>query len=103
LAAVYSITGGLILASTLIGLNWLVGWATFRSKQLEALIEGRPVVLVHEGQINHGTLRRVQMTIHELRAALRSEGCPDEEHARFAILENNGHVTVIPMTDKSDS
>jgi uncharacterized membrane protein YcaP (DUF421 family) len=93
-----SISGGLILASTLIGLNWLVGWCTFRSKRLEALIEGRPVVLVHEGQINHRMLSRVQMTIHELRAALRAEGCAAEEHARFAILENNGHITVIPMT-----
>ena len=30
-----SITGGMILATTLVGLNWLVGYATFRSKRLE--------------------------------------------------------------------
>src|ERR1035437_7889840 len=65
-----SITGGLISASTLVGLNWLVGWATFRSKRLEAFIEGKPVVLVHSGKINHRMLSSVQMTIHELRAAL---------------------------------
>ena len=56
-----SITGGLISATTLVGLNWLVGHATFRSKRLEALIEGRPVVLVHDGNVDHragGRLRR---------------------------------------------
>ena len=98
-----SISGGLISASTLVGLNWLVGWATFRSKRLEALIEGRPVVLIHDGKIDHPILSSVQMTIHELRAALRAEGFAGEDEARFAILENNGHVTVIPMGEKSDA
>src|SRR5271157_3606603 len=40
-----SVTGGLILATTLVGLNWLVGWLTFRSKRLEEITEGRPVIL----------------------------------------------------------
>jgi uncharacterized membrane protein YcaP (DUF421 family) len=95
-----SITGGLILASTLVGLNWIVSWTTFRNKWLEALVEGRPVVLVHDGKIDSRMLRSVQMTIHELRAALRAEGCAGEEQARFAVLENNGHVTVIPREKK---
>ena len=98
-----SITGGLISAATLVGLNWLVGWATFRSKRLEALIEGVPVVLVHDGKIDHRMLSRVQMTIHELRAALRAEGCAGEEEVRFALLENNGHVTVIPLEKKNNA
>jgi uncharacterized membrane protein YcaP (DUF421 family) len=96
-----SLTGGLISATTLVGLNWIVGWMTFRSKRLETLIEGKPIVLVHDGQINYGALRRVQMTIHELKAALRAEGCAGEEDVRFAILENNGHVTVIPFSSHS--
>jgi uncharacterized membrane protein YcaP (DUF421 family) len=90
-----SITGGLILATTLVALNWMVGWATFRSKKLEEIIEGRPVILVHDGKINHQALRGVQMTAHELKAALRAEGCAGEEEVRFAVLENNGHVTVV--------
>ena len=95
-----SITGGLILASTLVGLNWIVSSVTFHSKRLEALIEGRPVVLIHDGKIDSRMLKSVQMTIHELRAALRAEGCAGEEQVRFAVLENNGHVTVIPMEAK---
>jgi uncharacterized membrane protein YcaP (DUF421 family) len=92
-----SVTGGLISATTLIALNWFVGWMTFNNRHLEALIEGRPVVLVHDGKIDHHMLRKVQMTIHELRAALRTQGCAGEEQARFAILENNGQLTVIHM------
>ncbi len=91
-----SITGGLILATTLVALNWGVGWLTYRSKWLEAVIEGRPIILVHDGKIIPRALKSVQMTMHELRAALRASGCACEEEARFAVLENNGHVTVIP-------
>jgi uncharacterized membrane protein YcaP (DUF421 family) len=90
-----SITGGLILATTLVALNWLVGWATFRSKKLEEIIEGRPLILIHDGKINQRALQCVQMTHHELKAALRAEGCATEAEVRFAVLENNGHVTVV--------
>ncbi|MGA2496700.1 MAG: YetF domain-containing protein [Tepidisphaeraceae bacterium] len=90
-----SITGGLILATALVLLNWLVGWITFRSKQAEALIEGRPVILIHDGHVDHRALEDVQMTMHELEAALRAEGCAGAEDVRFAVLENNGRITII--------
>src|SRR3954462_11064951 len=52
-----SVTGGFILATTLVALNWLVGFVTFRSKSLEALIEGRPMILVHDGRIDRANMR----------------------------------------------
>jgi len=91
-----SITGGLILATTLIILNLGVSWITFHSKRVEALIEGRPIILIHNGCIDHRAMRKVQMTKHELEASLRSEGCAGPEAVRFAVLENNGSLTVIP-------
>lgn len=92
-----SITGGLIPAGTLVGVNWMVGLLTYSSKRIEGLIEGRPVILVHDGKVDHQALRSVKMTIHELNASLRTEGCAGAEDVRFAVLENNGHVTVIPI------
>src|SRR5436309_8209360 len=53
-----SLTGGLISAATLIVLNYTVGIATFRSKKLEALIEGRPQVLNHNGKLSAEVLGR---------------------------------------------
>ena len=46
-----SLLGGLISAVTLVGINFVVGYATFRSKRLETIIEGRPQVLIHNGQV----------------------------------------------------
>ncbi|MCY2986991.1 MAG: DUF421 domain-containing protein [Planctomycetota bacterium] len=45
-------------------------------------------------------MRKVQMTNHELEASLRAVGCAGPEQVRFAVLENNGHVTVIPLHEK---
>ncbi|HZZ71376.1 MAG TPA: YetF domain-containing protein [Pirellulales bacterium] len=95
-----SITGGLILAVSLVALNYLVSYLTFRSKRLEALIEGRPVILIHNGKVDHAAMQQVQMTLHELEASLRNSGCAGPHEVRFAVLENNGSVSVIPRDKK---
>jgi uncharacterized membrane protein YcaP (DUF421 family) len=91
-----TVLGGMILATTLVAINWIVGWLTFRSKWLEGIIEGRPMILIHNGKMDHRAMNSVQLTKHELEAALRSEGCAGIEEVRFAVLENNGRITVIP-------
>ena len=97
-----SITGGLILATTLVGLNWLVAFATFLSKKLELLIEGQPIVLIHNGHINSRAMRSAQLTHHELESSLRAAGCCGPHDVRFAVLENNGSITVIPRKEQEN-
>src|SRR5438046_5674336 len=46
-----SVIGGLVSAGTLFALNSAVGIITARSKRAEALIEGHPVVLIHNGKL----------------------------------------------------
>jgi uncharacterized membrane protein YcaP (DUF421 family) len=91
-----SVIGGMISATTLVAVNWLVGFITFRNKALEGLIEGRPILLIHDGHVDRRAMRRAQMTTHELDAALRAGGCCGPHEVRFAVLENNGEVTVVP-------
>ena len=92
-----TVTAGVILAATLIGVNFVVGWLTFKSRRLEALVEGNPILLVHRGKVDEKGLRRAQMTHHELDAALRAEGVTGAADVLAAILENNGKVTVVPL------
>src|SRR5436190_16611979 len=60
-----SITAGALSAATLVGINYLVGLATFKSKRLEALIEGRPQILVHNGRLFSEVMERSHLTHHE--------------------------------------
>lgn len=89
-----SVTAGVISAVTLVSVNYLVGLATYKSKKLEALVEGRPQVLIHNGKIFEDAMKFAHLTHHELNAALRSEGCACVEEVHYAILENNGKISV---------
>jgi uncharacterized membrane protein YcaP (DUF421 family) len=90
-----SLVGGLISAATLIALNYVIGYATFRSKRLELIIEGRPEVLIHNGHLYQDVMGRAKISQHELEAALRQAGCDNIGDCHSAILENNGSVSVV--------
>ena len=89
-----SVLAGIILASGLIAVNYAVGVATLKSKKLEALVEGRPEILIHNGKLFTDVLEREKLTHHELNAALRQAGCASVEEVHYAILENNGQISV---------
>ena len=93
-----SVGGGLISAVTLVLLNYAVGMATYRSKTLEALIEGRPDVLIHNGTLYPAVMKRAKLTHHELNAALRQAGCVSIDDVHTAVLENNGAISVVPKS-----
>jgi uncharacterized membrane protein YcaP (DUF421 family) len=88
--------GGLISAATLVGLNYGIGYATFRNKRLEALVEGQPEIIIHNGKVYEDVMKRAQLTHHELNAALRRAGCACPEEVQAALLENNGSISVVP-------
>src|SRR3989442_5099198 len=90
-----SLVGGLISATTLVGLNFLMGLMTYKSKKLEAIIEGRPQVLVHNGKLFEDVMASSKLTHHELDSALRQAGCNCVEEVHTAILENNGSISVV--------
>jgi uncharacterized membrane protein YcaP (DUF421 family) len=91
-----SVVGGMISAVTLVGVNWFVGILTFRSKRAEALIEGRPELLIHNGRLFEKALEKSKLTRHELMSALREAGCAGVEDVRCAMLEDDGNISVIP-------
>lgn len=91
-----SLIGGLISATVLIFLNYLIGQLTFRSTKLEGLIEGRPQLLIHKGEIYKDVLAKNQLTHQELHTALRQHGCTEISEVRLAMLEDNGTISVIP-------
>lgn len=91
-----SITAGMILALTLVTLNWFTGFLTYQSKIAERLIEGSPQLLLHNGKIHEKALADAQLTREELMSSLRAEGYTDVSSVRAAILENDGSVSVIP-------
>ena len=89
-----SVIGGMISVATLVGLNLTLGYATYKSKRLEGIIEGKPQLLIHNGHLDQAVMRRVQITQHELEAALRKAGCAAITEVQFAVIENDGQISV---------
>ena len=95
-----SLVGGLISATTLIAVNYGIGQATFVNKRLEALVEGRPELIIHNGRVFEEAMRNAKLTHHELTAALRQAGCTCADEVQAAILENNGSISVVRRTNQ---
>ena len=58
------------------------------------MLEGIPRVLVRHGHVYKDVLAREQITQTELLEALRREGCTSLTKVRYAVLENDGAITV---------
>lgn len=97
-----SVTAGLILAVTLVGINYIVSWIASRSKTVERLLEGRPVILVHNGHVDQHALAESNMTHHDLEVSLRAAGFAGPHQVRYAVLETTGRVSVIPLHTQSE-
>lgn len=95
-----SLVGGIISATTLIGLHYGVAFLTFRNKTMERLVEGLPRTLIHNGVLDERIMREELLTRHELGAALRAAGCGEVGQVALATLENNGQITVSPRKSK---
>lgn len=93
-----TVTAGFILVATLAGINLLLAWFTARSKKFEGIIEGRPLVLIHNGQLYEDVVRGQNLSRQEIDTALRTLGISSVADVHYAILEPNGAISAKPMT-----
>jgi uncharacterized membrane protein YcaP (DUF421 family) len=95
-----SLTGGLILAGVIIGLSILMAYLTYRSKKLENIVQGRPTLLIHKGQILYDHLRDELLTVRELGQLLRKQGIHHYDEIEEAVLESDGFVSITRKGDE---
>ncbi len=90
-----SLTGGLVSAATLVLVNWAVGWAAYRWRGVERVVQGEPIRLVTDGRVHVGALRRELLTLSELRSALRKQGVMRIADCAEVVLEPDGTFSVL--------
>lgn len=89
-----SLPGGLIVAATLILLDVAIAAVTSRSKKMDAVLEGNPVLIGRDGVIYKDVLRRERVPEADVEKALRHADC-DLEDMRMAILESDGNINIM--------
>jgi uncharacterized membrane protein YcaP (DUF421 family) len=93
----YSITTAVILIVTLIGVDTTLTLLQRRSRWLNRLLEGTPLVLIDDGAPLEDRMRRSRVEIADILAAAREkQGLERLEQIKYAILENNGSISIIP-------
>ena len=89
-----SLSGGLLLAATLIFLSWLISYLTFKSRKISAIFEGTPTLLIHKGKIVEKHLSKERITVPELKVLLRKQNVHSFSEVKTAILESDGSLTL---------
>ena len=82
-------------ATTLLALSALVGRLTYRSRTIERIVDGEPVVLVEDGRVMEDAARAERISESELAQALRAHGVETLDDVRLAVVEANGNISVV--------
>jgi uncharacterized membrane protein YcaP (DUF421 family) len=94
----YSVTGALTAISTIAFMTVLVSYLSFRSRRLRYAFDGQPVVLVMDGKVLEGNLKRERMHRDELEMEARLQGNESIEDLKLAVLETGGKISCIPKS-----
>lgn len=90
-----SLLGGIIAAGSLFIVNIILKTITFKFKKAKGIIEGNPVMLIHNGKIIIENMNKEKIPLEELEAAVREHGVEKIEEVNLAVLENDGNISII--------
>ena len=90
-----SVTGGLVGASALLLVNYVVVRFLYRHEKLDRIVEGEPDALIENGNIRMDRLERELITVAELESAAHKQGFDSLADIRRAVLEPGGSITFV--------
>ena len=90
-----SLEGGLVAAFALFVMNFLLKKVTQYNSTLKTFVEGEPILLIYDGKLNEEGLKKAQISLEELEAAIREHGVDNISHVNLSILETDGNITVL--------
>ena len=80
----------LILTLTQIGISYI----TLKNEKIRYIIDGKPTVIVKNGKLNFKEMSHLRYSLDDLVTQLRLQGVNSIEHVKYAVLENNGNLSV---------
>ncbi len=90
-----SLLGGILAAGTLMVINKILKFSVYKSKKISNFMEGRPSILIRNGQLNKEEMRKNKINIEEIEQAGREQGIGDISKIAVAILEIDGKISIL--------
>lgn len=85
---------GVVPILTVLGLELVLSALSVTSIRLRRLLCGKPVILIENGRLLQGNLRKTRITVDELTGHLRLKDVLDLNTVQYAILETSGDLSV---------
>ena len=94
----FSVTNALLLITTLVGIDIIISYLKTRFDMVDRIVDGLPMVIVEHGQPLRERLKKSRLDEHDiLAAARRLQGLERMEQIKYAVLETDGGISIIPM------
>ena len=89
-----SILTSIVPIIVLVVVQVVVSFASLKSVKLRKIIDGNPTVIIKDGKLNFKEMTKLRYTLDDLIAQLREQGIKSIEEVNYAVLENNGKLSV---------
>ncbi len=90
-----SLIGGLLAATSLFTVNWVLKNLIFKSNKINQLLQGTALMLIYHGKVIQKHLNEAQMPHDELEATIREHGVDKIQDVDLAVLEVDGNISII--------
>ncbi len=90
-----SLSGGLVAATTLFVVNYMLKYLQYRFPQFGKIVQGDATMLVYQGKILDEHMRRAKISTDELMEAVREHGVKSVKDVDLAIMEVDGSISVL--------
>lgn len=91
---------GIIPIITLLCMTTILSVLTMKSVKFRAIMCGRPSIIVENGKLRQKEMGKNRFTVDELMEDLRLQGINDISTIKYAILETNGRLSILPYADQ---
>jgi uncharacterized membrane protein YcaP (DUF421 family) len=96
-----SLANAMLLIATLVGAELVMSVVKHRWPAAERVLDGKPVVVVSEGQVLKERMDRERLDLSDiLEAARQQRGLTEAADVRFAVLERDGSISIIPWRQR---
>lgn len=79
----------------LVGFEILTSVFNMKSIKFRSFMQGNPVVIINDGNLNQKLLKDLRFTIDDLLESLRQKDVFDISQVQYAIVETNGQISVL--------
>jgi uncharacterized membrane protein YcaP (DUF421 family) len=93
----HSVTNALLIVTTLVGISILLSFVKRWSPKADLLLEGASLIIVEHGKPIKERLQKSRVGEEDiLNAARETQGLERMEQIKYAVLEKNGRISIIP-------